>query len=27
VRQAELVHRVTLYKALGGDWRQPTTPG
>jgi multidrug efflux system outer membrane protein len=27
VRQAELANRVTLYKALGGGWRQHTTPG
>lgn len=25
VRQAELANRVTLYKALGGGWRQDTT--
>jgi multidrug efflux system outer membrane protein len=27
VRQAELANRVTLYKALGGGWRQHTTQG
>jgi len=27
VRQAELANRITLYKALGGGWRQYTAPG